>query len=251
MSTTRFKLRGLRGLAGACASAFAASAGLALAYPAPVDGPHLAPDLSLRPDLPPAHDILPYIDATVPPAPRVLRLRNTHTDERVEAVYKRGDTYDEDGIRALENVLRDHRQTGTAAQKHFNREAFDLLGDIAAEIERRYPGKEVTFDIISGYRSPATNRMLRAAGGEQAVSSRHMHGDAIDIRVNGISRTELRDIAWCVHRGGVGDYPPAEGDFVHVDVYKAKIKDPRFAGGSRYRRWGWYPVRGQCQGPVR
>ena len=43
-----------------------------------------------------------------------------------------------------------------------------------------------------------------------------MVGDAIDIRVPGVSTKELRDIAWCARGGGVGYYP--KSSFVHVDV---------------------------------
>jgi uncharacterized protein YcbK (DUF882 family) len=65
------------------------------------------------------------------------------------------------------------------------------------------------------------NNNLRGAGGSQAQNSLHLTGQAIDIRVPGLSTRELRDIATCLRKGGVGYY--AADDFVHVDT-----------GGVRY-----------------
>ena len=89
-----------------------------------------------------------------PPA-HSLRLYNTHTGERVEVVYRLGDAYLPAAVRRLEHHLRDHRTGDVHA---FDPELFDLLADLAAAVGR--PGAE--FHVISGYRSPETNEMLRA-----------------------------------------------------------------------------------------
>jgi uncharacterized protein YcbK (DUF882 family) len=73
-----------------------------------------------------------------------------------------------------------------------------------------------TFQIISGYRSPKTNEMLRASGSGVAKKSMHMLGQAIDIRVKGVELTHVRDTAIGLKTGGVGYY--SKSQFVHLDI---------------------------------
>ncbi|MCM2344942.1 MAG: DUF882 domain-containing protein, partial [Alphaproteobacteria bacterium] len=110
----------------------------------------------------------------------------------------------------------------------------DRLHDVGEVIKQRYPQRAVVFEVISGYRSPLTNTALRRNGGEQAEQSRHMIGDAIDMRVNGISTRELRDIVWCTGSGGTGYY--ANDGFVHID-----------SGRQRFWPAGWNPHTIKCQ----
>ena len=95
--------------------------------------------------------------------------------------------------------------------------------DVLALLRKRLESAE-SFEVISGYRSPATNARLREAHENSGVASRslHMQGMAIDIRLNGRSLSALRDTALSLRAGGVGYYPAS--DFVHVDV-------------GRIRRW--------------
>lgn len=159
---------------------------------------------------------------------RSLSFFNTHTHEALKVTYWRDGRYDPAAMAELGELLRDHR---TGNSREMSAELMNVLYGIRKELERRHPGQEIVFHIISGYRSPKTNAMLRAAGGGQAKDSRHMHGDAIDIRVPGIETAEIRDVAWCLQRGGVGFYPGS--DFVHVDTYKV-------------RHWNWSPRAGMC-----
>jgi uncharacterized protein YcbK (DUF882 family) len=78
------------------------------------------------------------------------------------------------------------------------------------------------FSVISGYRSPATNAMLRGDRDHSGVAAKslHMQGMAIDIRVPGCALTALRDAALTQRAGGVGYYPAS--DFVHVDVGRVR-----------------------------
>jgi uncharacterized protein YcbK (DUF882 family) len=149
-----------------------------------------------------------------PPA-RSLRLYNTHTGERVEVVYRLGDAYLPAAVRRLEHHLRDHRTGDVHA---FDPELFDLLADLAAAVGR--PGAE--FHVISGYRSPQTNEMLRARTTGVAKRSLHMEAQAIDVRLPGVDTARLRDAALDLGRGGVGYY--ARSDFIHIDT-------------GRVRRW--------------
>jgi uncharacterized protein YcbK (DUF882 family) len=96
---------------------------------------------------------------------------------------------------------------------------FDLIYDIQERMER----PDAVFEILSAYRSPETNAMLRRASRRVAKGSLHMRGQAVDIRLEGASSRKVRDNALALRRGGVGFYP--RSDFVHIDT-------------GTVRRWG-------------
>jgi uncharacterized protein YcbK (DUF882 family) len=138
-----------------------------------------------------------------------LRFYHTHTNERIDIVYRNGDSYLPEAIAQLDWFLRDHR---TGQVHHYDPRLFDLLDDLTATLGR--PGTEI--DVICGYRSPWSNAYLRQHTSGVAEHSLHMQAMAIDIRIPGIKLSELRAMALSLHRGGVGYYPRSE--FVHVDV---------------------------------
>lgn len=138
-----------------------------------------------------------------------LVLYHLHTNERIDIVYRIGDMYVPDAIDRLNHFLRDHR-TGTVTM--LDPRLFDLLSDLNASLGRA--DKEI--DIVCGYRTPWSNEFLRRTTVGVAKNSRHMLGQAIDIRIPGVSTAKLRDAALSLHRGGVGYY--AQSQFVHVDV---------------------------------
>jgi uncharacterized protein YcbK (DUF882 family) len=149
-------------------------------------------------------------ESPVPPGPTYeLRLYHTHTNESIDVIYRVGDNYIPSAIDRLDQFLRDHR-TGDVIQLDLR--VFDLLHDLTAAVGR--PNAEI--DIICGYRTPWSNAFLRRTTQGVASHSRHMQGEAIDIRIPGVSTSQLRNIALSLHRGGVGYYP--ESRFVHVDV---------------------------------
>lgn len=144
-----------------------------------------------------------------------LRLYHTHTNERLDIVYRRGQEYVPAAIGELEHFLRDHR-TGTV--HHFDPRLFDLLHDLTGNLGRQ----DTEIDVVCGYRTPWSNNFLRSRSRAVAQHSLHMQAMAIDIRVPGVDTAKLRDAALSMHRGGVGYY--ARQQFVHVDV-------------GRVRRW--------------
>jgi len=155
-------------------------------------------------------------EAAVASAPEYrLRLFHTHTGERIDIVYRRGDAYVPEALAELNHYLRDHR---TGAVLAYDPRVFDLLHDLDANLGR--PNGEI--DIVCGYRTPWSNEFLRTHGHGVAVHSLHMEAKAIDIRMPGVETSTLRDAALALHRGGVGYY--AKSEFVHVDV-------------GRVRRW--------------
>lgn len=158
---------------------------------------------------------LGVINAEVEPADRRIRLYNTHTGERLNVVFRRGTDYVPEGLRQLELHLRDHR---TRDARAFDPALFDLLADLAATTGQT--NSEI--HVISGYRSPRTNAMLRERSTAVAKKSLHMEAQAIDIRLPGVPTAQLRDAALKLGRGGVGYYQ--RSDFIHVDT-------------GRVRRW--------------
>lgn len=138
-----------------------------------------------------------------------LRLYHTHTDEHIDIVYRRGDTYIPEALDQLNYFLRDSRN-GTVAE--FDPRLFDLLNELIASVG--HPDGEI--DVVCGYRTPETNRMLRRRSHRVAKHSLHMQAMAIDIRLPGVTTKELRNAALALHEGGVGYY--RRKAFVHVDV---------------------------------
>ena len=147
------------------------------------------------------------------PAAREYRLRffNTHTNERIDIVYRRGETYLQEALAKLDHYLRDVR-SGTV--QHFDPHLFDLLYDLTASLNDA--GGEI--DVICGYRTPDTNEFLRTRSAHTGVAlhSLHMLAEAIDTRLSGVPTLAVRDAALRLQRGGVGYY--RDSNFVHVDV---------------------------------
>ena len=138
-----------------------------------------------------------------------LRMYHTHTQERIDIVYRIGANYLPAALDKLNYFLRDHR---TGDVRPYDPSEFDLLHDLLSSVGR--PNGEI--DIICGYRTPWSNEFLRSRSNGVARHSQHMQAKAIDIRVPGVSTAELRDAALSLHRGGVGYY--SSSAFVHVDV---------------------------------
>lgn len=145
--------------------------------------------------------------------PRALTLVHTHTSERLDLVYAVGDRYLPDAIKALSHFLRDH-YSGTIGT--IDPQVFDLLHQV-----RELVGGRRAYEIISGYRCPATNTRLRETrGGGVARQSLHMEGRAIDVRLPGVALSDLRDAAQSLRAGGVGYY--AREQFVHLDTGRVR-----------------------------
>jgi uncharacterized protein YcbK (DUF882 family) len=146
---------------------------------------------------------------------RILSFFNTHTGERVKVAYCTGGDYQPQALEELNYIMRDFRAN---AVKPIDPRVYDLLHELGGTLETDQP-----FHIISGYRSPQTNALLRERGGAStgvASHSLHMVGQAIDIRVPGVKLDQLRNAATSLKIGGVGFYPDL--NFVHVDVGRVR-----------------------------
>ena len=138
---------------------------------------------------------------------RQLNLYNLHTDERLKVLYCRNGVYDRQALKAIDHILRDHR---TGEVRTIEPRLLDLLHSLSVKTGSN------RFHIISGYRSPATNTMLRKDGRKVASRSLHTRGKAVDIRMPDLDSSLLYRVAVDMQGGGAGHYPGR--NFVHVDV---------------------------------
>lgn len=147
------------------------------------------------------------------PERRTLRFVHTHTGEKLVAPYSQGGCYLPECLDRVSHFLRDFR---TGESYPIDPGLLDILYDLQIQADR-----EDAFQIISGYRSPATNSNLRSKSKGVAERSLHMQGKALDIRLTGFSTRKLRDLALSLQRGGVGYY--ASSDFLHIDTGRVRF----------------------------
>lgn len=145
---------------------------------------------------------------------RFVSFQNTHTGESTKLTYWEQGKYIPDAMAEINKILRDHRTNDVTKM---DPKLMDQLFVLRQKLDTNQP-----FQIISGYRSPKTNAMLRSNGRGVARHSLHMTGQAIDIRVQGRSLSQVRLAALSMSAGGVGYYPGPQ--FVHMDT-------------GRVRRW--------------
>jgi uncharacterized protein YcbK (DUF882 family) len=148
-------------------------------------------------------------------AERRLGFLNLHTGEKADLPYWIQGDYVPESLAEINRILRDHRSGQVAA---IDTQLLDLLHRVNSALGASQP-----FQVISGYRSPASNRMLAGNSSGVAKRSLHMEGKAIDIRLPGIQLADLRRAGLMLRSGGVGYYPGS--NFVHLDV-------------GRVRTWG-------------
>ena len=141
--------------------------------------------------------------------PRALSLHHLHTDEKISVVYREGDHYKRSALQQLNFFMRDFRTGDTMPM---DPQLMDLLYDVKVSLG----DPDARFEILSAYRTPKTNAMLRAEGHKAARNSLHLYGMALDIRFPDLGTSYIRDAALSLGRGGVGYYPSS--DFVHVDT---------------------------------
>ncbi len=148
--------------------------------------------------------------------PRELALHHTHTGEQLRVAYHDGSGYLDDALREIRHFLRDFR---TGEEHPIDPGVLDIL----YELQCKTVGGCKPYHVISGYRSPKTNAMLRRRSKGVAKHSLHMQGKAIDIRLPGVDIRHLYEAARSLKKGGVGLY--SRSQFVHVDT-------------GRVRTWG-------------
>jgi uncharacterized protein YcbK (DUF882 family) len=145
---------------------------------------------------------------------RQLSFDNIHTGEKLKVEYWADGQYLPDALAEVNRLLRDFR---TGQVHPIEPQLLDLLARLRNRLDTTQP-----VNVISGFRSPATNAMLRAEHEHSGVASKslHMQGMAIDIRIPGRELADLHMAALAERGGGVGYYP--RSDFVHVDVGRVR-----------------------------
>ena len=144
----------------------------------------------------------------VEPAVRRAFVHNVHTGETLNAVYFEAGRYIPGALAAAMRVLRDWRN----GEEHvMDPRLFDLLHTLGDKLDVRRP-----FQIVSGYRSKATNALMHERSHQVAQNSQHVLGKALDICLEGVDLSRLHRAALSLKAGGVGFYPMS--GFVHVDV---------------------------------
>jgi uncharacterized protein YcbK (DUF882 family) len=147
-------------------------------------------------------------------SPRTLAFRHTHTGESLSIAFAQGERYVAEALARVNWLLRDFRN---GAVQPIDPQLLEQLHAVA-----QLTGSSAPFEVISGYRSPATNEALHRKSRGVATKSLHLEGRAIDVRLPDVPLEDLRDAALSLQAGGVGYY--AESRFVHLDT-------------GRVRRW--------------
>ena len=142
---------------------------------------------------------------------RTIRLFHAHTKESIEATYRVGGQYDAAVLKQLNWFLRDWRRDEPTSMD-------PRLFDVVWEVYRSAGAGGEPVTVMSAYRSPETNAMLRRRSRAVAEHSQHMLGKAMDTSLPGMSMGQVREVGMRLQRGGVGYYPTAGTPFVHLDV---------------------------------
>lgn len=149
-------------------------------------------------------------NATADGDTRTLTFHHTHSGEDLSVTFKRNGRYDEAALKKLNHFLRDWRSQDSTTM---DRRLFDIVWEVYRDVDGKQP-----IQIISAYRSPATNAMLRRRSSGVARFSQHMQGHAMDFFIPGVPLEQIRFAGLRLQRGGVGFYPTSGSPFVHLDV---------------------------------
>ena len=144
--------------------------------------------------------------------PRRLAFYHTHTSETLDVVYSEQGAYVPEALAEVQHLFRDFR---TGDIHPIDPGLLDILHDV-----QQATGGRGHYEIISAYRSPATNQMLASRSNGVADHSLHLNGQAIDVRLPGVKTSDLRRAGLSLASGGVGYYPGS--DFVHLDTGRVR-----------------------------
>lgn len=145
---------------------------------------------------------------------RTISFYHIHTKETLTILYKRNGSYIPEAMKKIDWIMRDWRRDESIKM---DPKTIDIIWEMHREL-----GSQKPVSIISGYRSPTTNNMLRKTRGGQAQRSHHMTGKAIDISFPDVPIRRMRYSAMIRERGGVGYYPTSGIPFVHVDSARVR-----------------------------
>ena len=146
-------------------------------------------------------------------SPRTLKMTRPETGDSITVTYWKDGRYLRPALTKLNHFFRDARNNRTTPM---DSKLIDSLW--VAHLIASRTGHNEPLEITSGYRSQATNDMLRAAGYKASKNSLHIHGKAVDFRIPGVSSRTLGSLMKAFTQGGVGTYHRAWGGWVHIDT---------------------------------
>jgi uncharacterized protein YcbK (DUF882 family) len=170
-------------------------------------------------------------DATALNETRTLSFHHTHSEEDITVTFKRDGRYDEEALKQLNHYLRDWR---SQEQTTMDRRLFDILWEVYRDVDGRKP-----IHIISSYRSPATNAMLRRRSSGVARFSQHMLGHAMDFFIPDVPLEQIRYAGLRLQRGRrrvLSDIGLAFRPSRHRQHSALAANDPRSVGPHIPRR---------------
>lgn len=138
---------------------------------------------------------------------RRIRMTSPRTGEQVDTIYWIEGDYLKDAVKEIELFMRDWR---TNQVHDIDIRTIDIMAAAHNLLDSGEP-----YMLLSGYRSPQTNAMLRRRSRGVAKNSRHMQGQAADLRLRSRSVSQIYSAALACHGGGVGKY--SGSNFVHMD----------------------------------
>lgn len=144
---------------------------------------------------------------------RKLSMYSGRTGERIDTIYWIDGEYIGEALKEVNRFMRDWR---TDSATSMDTRTVDILA-----ASHRMLDTETPYLLLSGYRSPKTNAMLRSKSRAVARNSLHMKGQATDIRVDGRSVSQISRAAISCSAGGVGKY--SRSNFVHVDCGQVRV----------------------------
>ncbi|MDF1872095.1 DUF882 domain-containing protein [Vannielia sp.] len=138
---------------------------------------------------------------------RQIRMHNGRTGEKLDAIYWIEGSYIKDVEKEINYFMRDWRRDEV---RGMDLRTIDIMAAAHNLLDISEP-----YLLLSGYRSPATNAMLRARSSGVAKNSLHMKGQAADLRIGSRSVAQVAKAAAACKAGGVGRY--SGSNFVHMD----------------------------------
>lgn len=138
---------------------------------------------------------------------RRLKMYSARTGERIDMIYWVDGAYIRDAVEEISHFMRDWR---TDTGMSMDTRTMDIMAASHNMLDVSEP-----YLLLSGYRTPQTNAMLRSKSRNVARNSLHIKGKAVDVRLSSRSVNQMARAASSCHAGGVGRY--SGSNFVHMD----------------------------------
>lgn len=138
---------------------------------------------------------------------RKISMYSGRTGESIDTVYWIDGAYIPEALKEISHFMRDSR---SGQVKQIDVRTIDIMAASHNLLDASEP-----YMMLSGYRTPGTNALLRAQSKRVARNSLHMQGQAADLRLKSRSVSQMARAAQSCHAGGVGTY--SRSNFVHMD----------------------------------